>query len=56
MTVEELLERLKDIAEIERFPKLVVATTTESGEQEITDCKIELSCDGVGQYVLLEHK
>lgn len=53
MTAEELLERLKDIVEIERSPKLVVATKTESGEEEITDCRIELSIDGVGQYVLL---
>ena len=29
MTAEELLERLKDIVEIERHPKLVVATMTE---------------------------
>lgn len=56
MTTEELLERLKDIVEIERCPKLVVATKTESGEEEITNCKIELSIDGVGQYVLLEKK
>lgn len=53
MTAEELLERLKDIIEIERSPKLVVAIRTESGEEEITDCRIELSTDGVGQYVLL---
>lgn len=53
MTAEELLERLKDIVEIERCPKLVVAMRTESGEEEITDCRIELSTDGVGQYVLL---
>lgn len=56
MTAEELLDRLKDIVEIERCPKLVVATMTENGEQEITNCKIELSSDGVGQYVLLENK
>lgn len=54
MTAEELLERLKDIVETERSPKLVVATKTESGEEEITDCRIELSIDGVGQYVLLD--
>ena len=54
MTAEELLERLKDIVETERYPKLIVATKTESGEEEITDCRIELSTDGVGQYVLLE--
>lgn len=54
MTAEELLDRLKDIVEIERYPKLIVATRTESGEEEITDCKIELSTDGVGKYVLLE--
>ena len=56
MTAEELLERLKDIVEIERHPKLVVAITTEDGEREIMDCKITLSVDGVGQYVLLENK
>ena len=56
MTAEELLERLKDIVEIERSPRLVVATKTECGEEEITDCRIELSIDGVGQYVLLEKR
>ena len=54
MIAEELLDRLKDIVEIERCPKLIVATQTESGEEEITDCSIVLSTDGVGQYVLLE--
>ena len=54
MTAEELLSRLKDIVEIERQPKLVVATMTESGEKEIMECQIALSVDGVGQYVSLE--
>lgn len=54
MTAEELLSRLKDIVEIERQPKLLVATMTKSGEKEIMECQIALSDDGVGQYVLLE--
>ena len=55
MTAEELLSRLKDVVEIERQPKLVVAVKTQKGEREIMDCRIELSTDGVGQYVLLEN-
>lgn len=54
MTAGELLNKLTDIVESVGCFTLVVATETESGVEEITNCKLELSTDGVGQYILLE--